>query len=542
MRKLLQLFLNAFILTTLSAQEQREQTLTYGKTNAPVYSNDLIIKNDPQINQRRVRLSVAFNGWLYAAYNTVDSASNAGGITIRSSRNNGVTWQTIDTYTAVNVRYPAHDIVVAGTDTNNLTLYLVGVNNNTASGNYIVYVDRYNATTGNFIGSNFNQPNGTRKIYDVAIASDYRFPAVGASPYSVAFIYSTFSSSRDSICSVVSVNGGTSFTVRNTIATTPSYYRNISLAYGKSLSASNGRYFATWESLSSSTKRTGNIYFSRNASTVNGAWTPQKNLDSLNNTMTGACRNPKIACQFNTIDNDSSSLTALVLVERDYNGTGSDYDVLGFYNKKAHFANFWNRLDVSNTSQNEIHPHVNYDPAYNNFIATYFDSTNKKLPYVVNSFNLTAPNNWIVIKNQYNDLTTNLKNPYPRVEINPVTVQAAHAWIAEGVGTKGVAMFDAEYNNSVGIGEVKREGTDFSATPNPAVNHFNINYNLSYPADVTIKIYNTTGQLMDERKYENMSIGKQSHNYNTDGWKSGVYIYNIYDGLNTYSGKIIISR
>lgn len=540
MKKLLQLVLSIFTVTILCAQEKRGEPLVTGKAMAPAYSNDIIIKNDPQINQRRVRLSVAFNGWLYAAYSTVDSLTNSGGITIRSSRNNGVTWQTIDTYTAVNTRYPAHDIVVAGTDTNNLTLYLIGVN--ASVNNYVLYLDKYNATTGVFMGSSFNQQNGTRKIYDVAIASDYRFPAVGASPYSVAFVYSTFSSLRDSICSVVSTNGGASFTVRNTIATTLSYYRNVSLAYGKSLSGSNGRYFAAWENLSSSTKRTGNIYFSRNASGVNGVWTAQKNIDSVSSTMAGVCRNPKIACQFNNIDNDSSSLTAVVLVERDYTGTGSDYDVLGLYNKKAHFSNFWNRLDVSNTSQNEIHPHINYDPAYNNFIATYFDSTSKKLPYVVNSFNLTSPNAWTLIKNQYNDLTTNLKNPYPRVEINPVTVQAAHAWIAEGVGTKGVAMFDAEYNNSVGVGEIRKEGIDFSAMPNPAVNLFNINYTLAYPADVTITIYNVAGQLIDEQRYENRMVGKNTHTYNCENWKSGVYLYKINDGLNTYTGRIVISH
>lgn len=525
----------------INAQESSHNSLNKGGgAISPAYANDIIIQNSPNINQRKVKLSVAFNGWLYTAYNTLDSASNQGGITIRSSRDNGMTWQTMDSYSATNYRYTAHDIVVAGTDTSNLTLYLIGVNHNLSNGNNTLYLDRYDATHGNFIGSKFNQANGPNKIYDVAIASDYNFPAFGASPYSVGFIYSS-NAFKDSICSVVSVDGGANFSVRQTVATTSRYYRNISLSYGKSASASNGRYFAAWEELNTWNARVGHIYSSHHMSTISGSWNLPVNLDSISSTMINLCRNPQIATQFNNIDNDSSAVTAVVLVERDYTGNGSDYDVLGFYNKRAHYTNFWNRLDIVNNGENDMQPDVSFDPNYNNFLAVYFDSTNKKLPYVVNNFNLTTPSAWAVVSSQYNDVATNLKSPFPRVEINPVANKTAHAWVAEGIGTNGVAMFDAEYNYT-SIGEISNSEVIHSISPNPVSSNATISFTLDKPADITITIYDALGQLIIEKHIGHSLIGSYSEKFDTSKWENGTFVYKISNGQTMFTKKFIVSH
>jgi hypothetical protein len=540
MKKLI-LSLSVLFTSLINAQEASHNSLNKGGAAiSPAYANDIIIQNNPSISQRKVKLSVAFNGWLYSAYNTLDSANNAGGITIRSSKDNGVTWQTVDSYTVPNIRYTAHDIVVAGTDTSNLTLYLVGVRYDITSSTSVLFLDRYNATYGYFSNTPFYQANGTSKIYDVAIASDYKFPAVGASPYSVGFIYSS-NAAKDSICSVVSIDGGATFSARQSVATTNSYYRNVSLSYGRSASASNGRYFAAWEQLNSWDARVGHIYSSRNNSTVNGPWNPQKNLDSISSTMINLCRNPQIATQFNNTDNDSAAVTAVVLVERDYIGDGSDYDLLGFYNKRAHFTNFWNRLDIVNSGENDMQPDISFDPSYNNFLAVYFDSTNKKLPYVVNGFNLTTPSTWSVVSAQYNDLSTNLKSPFPRVEINPVANKTAHAWVAEGVGTKGVAMFDAEYNYT-SIDEISNSELTHFVSPNPVTNNASINFSLDKSADITITIYDALGQLVIEKYVGRSSIGNYSEKVNTSNWENGVYVYKISNGQKTFANRFIVAH
>lgn len=539
--KKLTLFLSILLSNLVNAQEIAHNSLNKGgMAISPAYANDIIIENNSVINQRKVKLSVAFNGWIYAAYNTLDSANNFGGITIRSSRDNGVTWKTLDSYSVLGIRYVTHDIVVAGTDTTNLTLYLIGVNYNITTYNSTLFLDRYDATHGNWIGNNFSQANGTSKILDVAIASDYKFPATGASPYSVGFIYAS-NAAKDSICSVVSIDGGATFSVRKSIATTNSYYRNVSLSYGKSASASNGRYFAAWEQLNSWDSRVGHIYSSHNSSTVYGPWNPQVCLDSISSTMINLCRNPQIATQFNNIDNDSASITAVVLVERDYIGDGSDYDLLGFYNKRAHFTNFWNRLDIINNGENDMQPDISYDPNYNNFLAVYFDSTNKKLPYIVNGFNLTTPSNWGVVSAQYNDLSTNLKSPFPRVEINPVANKTAHAWVAEGIGTKGVAMFDAEYNYA-SIDDVFNSELSHFVSPNPVDNNASINFSLDKSTDITITIYDALGQLIVDKYIGHSLIGNYSEKFNTSNWESGVYVYKISNGQKTFADRFIVNH
>lgn len=504
------------------------------------YYNDVIIQNAPAFDQRRVRLTVAFNGWLYAAYSTIDTTNGDGGITIRSSRDNGATWTTLDAYSVAGVQYPAFDIVVAGTDTINLTLYLAGINYNTSSTNYVLFVDRYNATTGAFVGSNFNQQNGTRRIYDVSLASDYRNPGVGASPYSIGILYSTYSPSFDSIVFVGSIDGGSSWAVRQPVATTGNYNRKVSLAYGRSSSASNGRYFAAWEQLSASNARVGHIFTSRCQSTVDGTWIPKVCLDSVSSSMINLCCNPEIAVQYNGTDNDSGSCTAVVLCQRDYYGNGSDFDLLGFYNKRSHYTNFWNRLDINNSGENDLQPDVTYDPGANNFLAVYYDSTNSKLPYIVNGMNLATPSAWTMINSQYNDLTTNLAAAYPRVEINPMVTQAAHVWNAEGAGGNGVAMFDAEY-------VVASVHNDVAASisglfPNPSSSQFTLNYSLNNESATVITVYNMLGEVVESRTPLTTGQGAYTEQFDVSSWSNGVYTVTITNNGHVSSARVVVSH
>ena len=154
------------------------------------FGPDVRIKLQPGIQQGKAKIDVAFNGWLYAAFTTIDSANNKGGITICSSKDDGLTWNVIDAYTVSGSYYTAVDIAVTGTVVDSLKLFLVGVKYDNSATAYTIYVDKYNANTGVFSGSNFNVSTGSRKVYDVAIASDYQSRAVGTRPYSVAFVSS----------------------------------------------------------------------------------------------------------------------------------------------------------------------------------------------------------------------------------------------------------------------------------------------------------------------------------------------------------------
>ncbi len=531
----------AFALATLTAvaQENRNnQPLPPVAT--PLYTSDVIIKNDT-VDQQKVRLAVAFNGWLYAAFNTEDAVNNKGGITIRKSIDNGITWTTLDSYFTTGYRYPSFDIVVAGTDTNSLTLYLAGVNYSPASGNYILFVDRYNATTGGFNGSNYNLSAGTQQIYDVALASDHMAPAVGTSPYGLGMLYSRYTSSQDSVVYVGSIDGGSTWGYRYPVAITGQYFGKLSIAYGRSASGSNGRYFGAWERRAGSNARTGNIYSSRSQSTVDGPWINPVNLDSISATMIGLCKNPQIACSYGTADNDSGSVTSVVLVQRDYTGNGSDYDLLGFYNKRSHFTNFWYRLDVVNSGENDLQPDISYDITNQAFEATYYDSTNGKLPHITNGFNLLIPSSWTTVNAQYNDATGNLKAAYPRIESNyAATGQAAMAWIAQN-GTNGVAMFDAEYN----ITSVNEPETGLSLNniyPNPASTFITIPYINETNELATISVYNQLGQRVISEQGGQTKAGITTRTLNVEQLEAGVYFCRIEAGNKTITRSFVIAR
>jgi hypothetical protein len=531
----------AFMLISMSvfAQENRNQS---PQMQPPLkYGNDIIIENNAGMDQDRVKLAVAYNGWLYAAYLTVDSAANKGGITIMTSRDNGLTWSQIDAYSVADVRYTAMDLVVAGSDTSNMSLYVSAVRHNISGNEYIIFVDRYNATTLGFVGENLNINKGARPVYDIAMATDYRYPAVGSTSYSIGILYSVYSSSKDSVNYICSLDEGSTYTIFQNVASTGYYGRNVSIAYGRSNSASNGRYFGAWEILSSSSAKNAWIYTSRSSSTIDGSWIAPVNLDSLSSSMTGLCSNPSIAVQYNDTDNDSSSCTAIVLVQRDYNGDDSDNDLLGFYNKRAHYTNFWFRLDVLNSSENDMQPDITYDPGYNNFLCVYFDSTNKKLPYLVNNMNLTDPNVWGNITSQYND-SPELTSPWPRVEINPVMNNVAHVWIKDGVGNNGVAMFDAEYSEA-GIQDNNVSIPDQNIYPNPASGLVNILWSSQNTGEKpVISITDLSGRIIESRIASNTKGAEWFETFDVSNLENGVYVIEIRAGRDHSAKKLIVNH
>lgn len=433
------------LLFTLSATAQEVRTAPQPQPPAaPKYASDAIIDNQPLIDQRRVRIATAYNGFIYAAFTTVDNGAQSGGITIRKSIDGGATWTTFDSYAVPFTSYPVFDLVVTGSTPADLVVTLVGVNRNLGNGNDVLYIDRYDGISNGYLGSTYNRNFGLDDIMDVALASDHLFPAVGSAPFSIGLLYTRRMAASDSVAFIGSLDGGLTWPVYEGVMNTGQYCRGVSLAYGRSNSGSNGRYFGAWETLNGSNFRTGNIYTSRSASLVDGPWIAPVNLDSVSTTMIGLCRDPQIAVSQATNDNDSSSLTAVVLVGRDFTGDGSDHDLLGLYNMRAHFTSFWYRLDVSNNGENEMQPDVSFDHVNQNFLATYFDSTNKQLPLLDQPLNMPDPNNWNLRAGQYNDNVAGdtLIRAWPRVEYDAFEDKAVNAWTDGNI--LGRARFDAE--------------------------------------------------------------------------------------------------
>lgn len=440
--------------------------LTAGMAQAQQLGVDAVVGSTSIGVQQQVKTTTAFNGWIYAAYNA--NSPGSGGITIKRSIDGGGTWTLVDQYDLAGKQYPTFDLVVTGNDTASLVLSVVGVATD-GSTSWVLYVDRYDGNSGVFLGQATSVSSSTR-LYGVGIASDYRVPGVGTAPYSVAVAYSQFSSSMDSINYLASLDGGATYSVAQPVATTASYYRNVSIAYGRSESASNGRYFIAWDQFADGNDANGALCESRNASTVSGAFItpvtvnrapgsaydpcppsgtapiecPPDDLTCpafpVDAAVEGHCRSPSLAVQYNNTDNVQGSTTAVLMATCDY--TAGAGNVIGFYNLRSHFTSYWGEFTPAEVGTgDQANPDVAYDTYNASFLLSYLDRDNSLLPYKTNDMNLATPNAWALMSTNYADLNTGIDDAMPNVDYSSLDGIATFAWINHGAA-QDVAYFD----------------------------------------------------------------------------------------------------
>jgi hypothetical protein len=544
MKKTFTFILTLFLLFSIIGMKAengkgKTSSVPYKSPNSILYGMDLLINNDPTEDQRNVHISVAFNGWLFAVYTHNISGGNAG-ITILRSTNNGIDWSILDDYFYAGA-YTACDIVVAGNNLTDLKLFVAGIYE--AAGNdWRVFCDSFDPQTGSII-SQFLFEQSTHKMYDVAIASDYRYPASGISPYSLGIIYSKYGIPYDSTILLTSSDGGNTIGTRNTVAVTNTLFRKVAISYGISQTKFDGRYFVAWEEFESSAPM-GHIWTAYTDPWITSPVAAKIKLDSLNSAYLNMCSNPTIATLFNnTVDNSNGNITEMVLFDGNWNP--GDNDVIGAYNVKAVGTGIinWNNLIIANTTGDEMQSDINYDPAFNNFLVTYFDSSTQELPYLVHGMNMNLPETWGIISPGYNDDKSNLSNPYPKVEINPVVTKVANVWSSEGAGV-GIAMFDAEYSNYVGISQIHQsdEVSLQGAFPNPASTKTSIVFTLTKPSNVTITLYSIFGQELNVITNKTYNTGSNTVDLDVITLPQGTYIYSFKADNFTASGRISVIR
>ncbi len=504
------------------------------------YGTDVIVNNVPTTNQRKPSLAIAGNGWLYAAY--VTNVGTTYGYQVYKSTNNGQNWSNFDNYSTTSEIWYGVKVTVCGPAP--YKVFITKLRSFNSSGYYNLYISEYDGTTAAWNGNRFTHTTTTTlAILDFDLVADDLFPSYGSTPYGVGLLYSR-RSGIDSIKFVYSTNGGTNFAAPVTVATTGSFYGKVSLAYARSNSYSNGRYNAAWEQKTAGSARTGRILWARNTTYIYSPFTTPVYLDVEGST-TGKCFNPKIACQFNNTDNDSSNVTAVVLMERVF--SAGDNDVIGYYNNRVSSYNNWYRLDIENNSYNSKQPDINYDSYYNNFLVTYWDSTHTYLPYVVHGFNITPANQytWPLLAAHYNDNTTmgSLLQPYPVVEINNDLHQVAHLWSREGTGGNGVMMFDAEYR-PVAINELITYNNNKinNIYPNPAYGAANIEIELSKSAKVEINAYDISGKKICNLYNAQTPEGISTISFDVSNLANGNYVIEMLTSDSRTTTKMMVAH
>jgi len=507
-----------------------------------LFGYDIFIKDQPQQNQREIAICSAFNGWLYALYPYFDSNANQDAFTFLRSKDNGASWSILNNGPSgiFHTGIVKLEILACGHDTTNLKVF-AGFNiYDTATMERGLLVIRYDKNCV-MEGTDFLHEQSVQ-IRDFEMASDDLYPASNSNSFSLSVVYSKGTLYKDSIVFCSSSNGGISFDTKYKIASSPNYFNKVALAYGHSATCNTGRYFAAWEEKANQISVSGHIYTAHSEPNFNSPFTSPFLVDNLDTSITNRASTPKIACQNNAADNDSSNLTEVVLFEK-YLPTTYNFNLAGFYNKKATASNYFQKFTIDASANNKLQPDICFNAFDSTFIVTYFDSTTLKLPYYTHDFNMVNPDTWFELSAGYND-NNNLVAPNPQVVMNFGEQTGMNAWVGiRGTG-KGAAMFDAPYIYYTGITENNPDKNKLIVNifPNPASEFSIIEFDLPRTENVEIDLLNPMGQSLVNMTYPTCSSGKHQVKIDLTRYPADMYIITIHAGDSYSSGKISVIR
>jgi len=535
---------NLLLLSTglLKSQTFLNTSILPYQTNAsPVFGKDIVIHDMPDRDQRNIAICSAFNGWLYGVHSYLDGDLNY--ISFIRSVDEGLTWEIINEGSSfggyLTLRY---DIIVCGNNLTDMRIFLSQVAMDTISYEKfgVLFNGRYFAEP--FAPDTYLFGDAVGWYKDVAMAYDKNFPATNSNPFSIAILYSK-TGIKDSLIFHYSENGGQSFDNRRVVTVSNHKIEKVALAFGRSASYPEGRYFAAWEEKDTPNATTGHIYTAHTEPYFNSPFTTPVCLVSLDSYYINRGRNPVIACQMSNNDNNYGNLTEVVLFER-YVPSLAKYDIAGFYNTQATTSNQFQKFSISSSQDNKLQPDINFNSYKSEFMVTYFDSTTRKLPFLTHDINMTNPDSWTVVSSCYND-STNIIKPWPKVELSQSKQDGFNVWTQERSTGNGMSMFDATYSTYTGLEGKINENSEISirAFPNPCDNKITMFFNLKKAEKISIRLFNTAGLCIGTVTDNFFSEGKHFINYDTSKLPQSTYYFILStDKYSLKPGKITIIR
>lgn len=460
---------------------------------------------------------------------------STGGFGIFKSTDNGHSFNLYVNQTDPAV-YNFMDLVIAGGPTD-YKLFLGGYNPDYHS--IFIAVFDYGSTS-------FTQPYlkelTTNGVHGLSMASDYKSPALGSSPYSVAMV-TTERYGYDTLRYIYSTDGGTNWLETKPV-TTSRFLEKVSIAYGQSSGYYFGRYNIAYEDFASSPALHGHIGFIYENNGVGSGFTAPYWLDSLISiTSVGStldnCRNPHIATSYGLVDNDSLNYTTVITFDRYF--TNGDWDMHTFINKNT--ADFftsekrWERFDIDNGDFNTFGSDIAYNPANNKFSIAYFDSTNNKLAHVEIPLNI-APGVVTQTDNFCNYTNQLSPNPEVHVNISPTLNRTAFAW-TENVFALQFTVVDLDtLIIPEGIEETEANSA-FSFYPNPIANDGIVRFDMVKTEKVSIKLINMLGQQVASIYEGQAPQGLNTVTYSAANLPAGTYMM-TYQSAAKNTGRLIV--
>jgi hypothetical protein len=526
-----------FLLAVFHFENSAQKTFS----NANGFGKDIIINDIPVQNQMNNCFATAYNGWLYAAY-TYRTAGGYDSLIVRKSEDSGLTWNT---FIQRNEFYFGQfivkmDIVVCGYNSSSLKLFIAFIKKEPPFDVGYCYIYRYNASTGQYEAQIFPQITAS-DVHDFAIDCDCVNPAANSSPFSLGFLYADHQSSYgDSLWLYTSGDGGLTFSKRRRPTSSPRYHDHLSLTYGVSASNNTGRYYCSWQEREYIHNLLGNIFTSHTNPYFNSFFTKPICLDSINMQDVNMFRGTSISCQKADFNNDSADMTLVVLGEK-FNAATQDYSVVGYYNSSASNSKHFSRFTLADSAgTNYIQPDIDFNSFDTTFMATVYDSTGNKIPYLVNNYNLKNANTWEKYSSKIND-TSNLSDPRPQIRFNPVIHVGAVCWKANRPNDNAFLLYDYPLNPLTGYGIYKREEhfIDLKLFPNPVKNELNIIVKMKNGGPYEIDLYNNLGVIVKTEHEFYLDRMTNLVKMDLNNYPSGIYLLSVSSGNYKISKKII---
>jgi hypothetical protein len=547
MKKITFLLFTAFVIlffTELSAQNNGEERFPFHPESffPTDYGTDVIIYPNPAEDQVKCRVSVASNGWIYAAY-----MISTGGFRVARSIDDGQTWTHSSKFRS-GFSLTSVDIVAIGNDAGNIKVWIINSGYMSSSIDvWEVAVQELNGDLSNVLDHSIESMISNDGYYGVAIATDYAFPSAGTSPYSLAVLYSKAGNAADNIIFKSSSTGNAVFNSTHTIASSGKYFTDVALAFGRSFSYPDGKYFAAWHKqiyAGWAGDYEGEIYTSFTTDQYNGSWKAPIRIDNLVESGAGNCNHPSISCQVNNTNNLVSGISAIVLFDRkSAQAPNNKNGVVGVYNLNPIFNATWNNFSLESLLDTiSEQPDIVFDTLQNIFYATWFNSTGKFLKCAYQSVDITTPSAWSLVSGGYND-SPNLSSPFPRVEVNAKSHQVINVWIGQQSSGNGNATFDGT-SITASLPNQGQNGinTPMIFSPNPANDHVKISFEAKSACYGNLKIVNQINQVILTSPQIIIKPGKNEIELNVMELRQGVYFCLLSAGDQNLSGKLLIAN
>lgn len=508
-----------------------------------LFGKDIVINDQPAQNQQGVTICSAFNGWLYSAYSH-NNPDNMTSVTIMKSTDNGISWiQLFDgSVGMIGITIPKVELLVCGTTEFDIKLFLGMLYCDTTFNSTGAAVDRLDGNTG-FLEEVLFEDGSVR---DFALAQDNLFPAMNANPFSIGLLFSKVGYA-DSLILKTSGNGGVSFNSQKIVALEPhnstDIFKKVALSYGICMSKNTGRYFAAWEKQNKySTSNLGHIFTAHSEPYFNSEFTSPVCLDNLDPAITNRCNTPVISCQTNNIDNDSSSLTEIVIFQKYLQGS-NEADLQGCFNLQSTASAYFKMMTLDGSTDTKSQPDICFNPYDSKFLVTYFNASSHLLPYLTNQFNLTAPDTWEVVTTGYND-HPDVESPNPKVEINYLQHSGVNVWLENRYGANNSSMFDAQYSTYTGYARNLQLKNDLviHLFPNPCNTSVTMQFKLPDEEIADVIIFDPLGNTMESERAEFINAGIHEYKFNVSNFPTGCYFYKVETKHTISSGKLLVVR